>query len=254
MSKLLNLLLLFFCLTIGSNLFAQSSNGRIIDMQFRKVSAEHEKEFIEKETKYWSVVASQGIKEGQLVGWHLWKRVGFSGDDHNYVFLNVYKDLDQAVHSNFWSKADSVIGVNSSYFGTMDISTVTASKRFVLINGLGEGNSKYIVRNFSKTENANAFIDENINLWKPHFEKNMSKMGMTAWGIARQVYPQGADETTVYTYDFYDTLVNVYKALSGTHLSLYQNVVDKSNMKEIDPDGFSQRIIYERVMSVNSED
>ncbi len=117
-----------------------------------------------------------------------------------------------------------------------------------------------MIVNYGQPDNLGAFIDENKTLWKPFHERNIKEgtMGMTGWGLASVIYPQGNnDRFSVMTWDGFSKLSDAMNYLSysaSEEGSPFQEVAEKSNMAEIMPDGFEYRIIYELVMAVGFED
>ena len=74
------------------------------------------------------------------------------------------------------------------------------------------------------------------------------------------IYPTGnKGRFSTFTYDGFATLTDalIYSANSqnpDSDTGMYAEVLDKSKMNEIMPDGFEHSIIYERVMSLAAEE
>ncbi len=128
------------------------------------------------------------------------RKVGMAGSEANYLFVNIFKDFDQAANSNsIWDA--SVIGMNNS-----DIQTTSMREMIGLhyyqIEGAIQGAGKYSVHNYARPANLEGFVTENLKLWKPFFEKNMKakKTKQTNWGIGTRIYPAGSESgATVFT-------------------------------------------------------
>ena len=96
----------------------------------------------------------------------------------------------------------------------------------------------------------------------PVHKKNIANGtgGFTAWGLLSVIYPTGNQgRFSSFTYDGFATLTDalIYSANSqdsDNDDGMYAEVLDKSKMNEIMPDGFEYRIIYERVMSLSAEE
>ena len=77
---------------------------------------------------------------------------------------------------------------------------------------------------------------------------------MTAWGMASVIYPRGnQDRFSAFTYDGFNKLSDAMKYMSYNAPSddnPFADIMSKSKMNEIMPDGFNYRIIYERIMTV----
>lgn len=121
-----------------------------------------------------------------------------------------------------------------------------------------EGDYKYCIVNYAKPTDVGAFIEENRTLWKPFHTNNIKTgNGMTAQGMASVIYPSGnQDRFTVMTWDGFNKLSNAMEQLRFTTMDANNSdnpqadILSKSKMNDILPDGFEYRILYERVMTV----
>ena len=79
---------------------------------------------------------------------------------------------------------------------------------------------------------------------------------MKAWSISSVVYPRGnQDRFSVMTVDGFSKLSDAmeylrYQSPDATTPNPMADVLSKSKMSEILPDGFQRSIIYERVMTL----
>jgi len=239
--------------------FTSTAFGQIAYLQYRKVPANQEEKFVERETKYWSKVAKSAIDKGQLAGWSLWRKVGVTKQDApNYVFVNSYASIDQ-LDQNFWGDNMDALGdVKPEDVETMSFTEVPFDY-FVQFEDNIPGDYKYAIVNYGSPTSVGDFIQENKTLWKPFHENNIKNgSGMTAWGMASVVYPSGnQDRFSVFTYDGFNKLSDALDYLRYQDYSSdgeegpFADIMSKSKMNKLMPDGFSYRIIYERVMSVN---
>lgn len=249
MKKTLLVLSAFF---IVSTAFSQ-----VAYMHYRLVPQENQEEFEELETKYWSKVAQSAIDKGQLVSWTLWKKIGVTHRDHpNYVFTLIYENVEQAMNSNaFWDNIDA-LGVDMSLVETMSMSTHTFDY-WVQLEDFVDGDYKYALVNYAKPDDFAAFIEENRVIWKPIHEQNITNgvNGMTSWGLASVIYPQGKlGRFSCLTWDGFNNMVDAMNYLrydaSWEGDGPLADAISKSRMDEIMIDGFEYRILYERVMTV----
>ena len=82
---------------------------------------------------------------------------------------------------------------------------------------------------------------------------------MTYWGMSSVIYPAGNKAMfSVYTVDGFKSLNDALDYLRFTETSDnsmnaagWNDVIDKTKMDELTPNGFEHRIIYERVMIIN---
>ncbi|MFZ9057535.1 MAG: hypothetical protein EBT72_05235 [Flavobacteriia bacterium] len=234
--------------------FTTTLNAQVSSFMYVKVAPENQAEFERIEMTYWSQIAKKAIDEGKMQAWGMMRKVGMAGSEANYLFVNIFKDFEQAANSNsIWDA--SVIGMNNS-----DIQTTSMREMIGLhyyqIEGAIQGAGKYSVHNYARPANLEGFVTENLKLWKPFFEKNMKakKTKQTNWGIGTRIYPAGSESgATVFTRDGYENLADAMESLryqpSGN--SIYTSVLNKSKMSEYAPDGFTHRVIYESLMWQN---
>ena len=77
---------------------------------------------------------------------------------------------------------------------------------FVDEGSIAKGLGGAIQFNFARPKDLNGFIAENKTLWKSHFTKNMDKLGMVNWGVARKIAPRNKNTSTAVTWDMFNTL------------------------------------------------
>lgn len=241
-------------------LFVATSFAQISYLQYRHVPAEHEDKFLERETKHWSKVAQAAIAKGQMTSWSLWRKVGVlnsSDSSPNYVFVNTYAKLDQLDAPAIWAGNMEALGdVKPADIETGSFTTTTFDY-YVQLEDSVDGDYKYAIVNYAKPTDRSAFIEENKTLWKPLHEATIKKGGgMTGWSISSVVYPGGnLDRFSVLTVDGFAKLSDAmeylrYESPDPSTTSPFAEVVSKSKMGEILPNGFEYSLIYERVMTV----
>ena len=241
MKKIILLPLLLFSIT----LFGQN----IVEIHYRHVPSEHIAEFEDKEMRIWSKVKQNAIDNGDMLATAFF-RIADAGvvEDETiptHAFVLVYKDFKQLANSsNIWSSAEKVLGMNPNYISTNEISKTMMIQRFKLIDEiLPLREFKYAVWNYSKPKNFGGFVNENLKLWKPYFEKKIGQKGLAGWGILARVYPQGMNESSIVSYDHYTSLEEAMQALSP--MDFDPSILAKSKMSEYDPEGFRYRVLLE---------
>jgi len=168
-----------FSFLVASILFSQN----VVEIHYRHVPAEHIAEFETKEMDHWSKVKQNAIDNENLLATAFFRvaDAGLIEDESSptHAFVLVYKDFDQLANSNkIWSSAEKVLGMNPSYISTDDISKVMMIQRYKLIDELSPLREfKYAVWNYSKPKDMGGFVNENLKLWKPYFEKRVGKNG-----------------------------------------------------------------------------
>lgn len=248
---------LFVILIVGS------MNGQISYLQYRHVPADQDAKFIERETKHWSKVAEAAIKKGQMVSWSLWRKIGVTNANKNtpnYVIVNTYENLEKMDPNKVWSDNLDVLGdVKPEDIETTSFAAITFDY-YVQYEDHIPGEYKYALVNYAKPTDITAFIQENKSLWKPVHQARIDNImnAMTYWGMSSVIYPTGnQDRFTVFTVDGFKKLNEVFDYLRFTETSdsspnaaAMDELVGKTKMDELVPDGFERRIIYERVLTV----
>ena len=247
--------------TLFAILILTPSFSQVAYIQYRHVPAENEDKFVELETEHWSKVAKAAIDNGHMLEWTLWKKVGVTeADAPNYAFINVYETVEQMASNDHWADNIKVAGIDPDEVSTTGISSVTFDY-MVQIEDMIPGDFKYALVNYANPDDFEGFIMENKNIWKPIHQNNIKENhnGMTSWGIASVIYPQGnLDRFSCYTYDGFNTLADALNYMrfdsSWDEEGPLVDAISALRMDEIMIDGFEYRIIYERVMTVSAEE
>ena len=248
--------IVFLLFVFATNLSIYSQ--RVFEVHYRHVPMENMQEFEDLEMNHWYKVVQDAVNKGNLVSWSFHKRldagsIDFDEDTPTHAFVVVFKDVDQYLNSNkIWDNAAAILGADPNRFTTMNMSRTLMRQRYAIADGLGSTeNGKYSIWNYAKPKDLAGFLEENSNLWKPFFEKNMKKNGMVAWGVANRIYPQGMDASTVLTWDVFSSLSAAMKHLSNTEID--PQIINKSKMSEYDPDGFRYRVIMQTLKRTKSK-
>jgi hypothetical protein len=249
-------LILFLGLIITVNSLAQ-----VAYMQFRTVPLDRQEEFVEKETKYWSKVAKSAIDKGQMAGWSLWRKVGITTvDAPNYVLMNTFESIDKMDPAAIWSESNmNTMGVSPDMVETQSFAP-SAFDYWLQFEASVGGDFKYVVVNYASPQSRGAFIEENKTLWQPFHEKNIMEgsMGITSWGVLSVIAPTGNQTRfSVLTWDGFNKMSDAMKYKSYTSpentSNAWKDVLSKTKMAKIMPDGFEYSIIYELVMRISPE-
>ena len=240
------------------------SFGQISYLQYRHVPADQVDKFVERETKHWSKVAESAIKKGQMKSWSLWKKVGTTSADEetpNFVIVNTYESLENMDPNKVWSdNMDALGSTKAEDVETMSFAKVTFDY-YIQLEDRIDGKYSYALVNYAKPTDIAAFIQENKTLWKPVHQASIENIlnGMSYWSMSSVIYPTGnKGRFTVFTVDGFTKLNDALDYLRFTETSAnsdnsaaWNDILDKTKMDELTPDGFEMRIIYERVMTVD---
>ena len=245
MKKLFTLLLLF----VSISLSAQAS--QIYSMHFVRVEGDLEA-FETVQKTYMQKVAQNSVNKGDISFWAFLKRVTMDNIDDeerkNYLFVQSNSDVEAilSAKNQWWNNASSlltkqeqaIVGALSSKF------TWTSDSRHIFKDevSIQKSMGEYIQFNFASPKNLAGFISENKTLWKNHFSKNMSKMGMVNWGVGRKIAPTGMNTPSVSTWDMFDSLEDLMKYRVGFELP--SDVAKNSKMGSYNPDGWKYSPIF----------
>lgn len=254
MKKLVSII---WCLLVTA-----ASFGQVAYVQYRAVPADRETEFVENETMHWAKVAQSAIEKGQMEAWHLWRKVGVSEPGSpNYVIVNDFKSLDAMDQSAVWSEenmkamdADPNAVATNSY-------APTVAEYWFQVEDVVPGSSKYALVNYAKPDDLAAFINENKELWKPLHQANVNSDNdpLSSWVLMSVIYPTGnTNKFTAVAIDGFNDMtaaLNYLRYQETSSLSpAFQDVISKSKMNEIVPQGFEKSVIYELVKRIDREE
>jgi hypothetical protein len=242
-----NLLFILFLL------FSNLSTAQVVTLMYVEVSNENQQRFERLEKDYWSQIAKKAIDDGKMMSWIMLKEISIPGT-HKYLFVNYFENLEQLNQSSsIWNPEK--IGMNFEDIDTFGIKRIV-NVEYWKAEGLVGESAKYVIMNYFSPANLEGFVTENLELWKPWFEKSIknNRLKQTNWAIGTKIYPSG-NQTGSYaiTRDGFDSLSDAMEALSYQPLSksVYASIVEKSKLNEYVPNGFDKRVLYEVIKIVN---
>jgi len=210
------------------------------------------------ETQINAKVAQDAVNKGDVLYWGLFKVNKFkSGDEpgeYNYVWVQWANNIEDLLSSKtaWWNNSDKVLTpaeidqrntLSATYKGVKD------ERNFFVVEDEAydnNGTPNYYQLNFGRPASVSGFIAENKALWKPFFVKNMSKMNMNVWGVARRLtFPTlETSQSTVVSWDAFNSLEDLMKYRIGLNLPGLTEVSQKSKMSTYMPDGFSYAPVF----------
>uniref|UniRef100_UPI004047F601 hypothetical protein n=1 Tax=Algoriphagus sp. TaxID=1872435 RepID=UPI004047F601 len=242
-----NLLFILFLL------FSNLSTAQVVTLMYVEVSNENQQRFERLEKDYWSQIAKKAIDDGKMMSWIMLKEISIPGT-HKYLFVNYFENLDQLSQaSSIWNPEK--IGMNFEDIDTFGIKRIV-NVEYWKAEGLVGESAKYVIMNYFSPANLEGFVTENLELWKPWFEKSIknNRLKQTNWAIGTKIYPSG-NQTGSYaiTRDGFDSLSDAMEALSYQPLSksVYASIVEKSKMNVYVPNGVDKRVLYEVIKIVD---
>ena len=198
-------------------------------------------------------VAQDAVNKGDIGFWAALKVEKFDAFDdekgYNYVFVQWANSVDDllSTKSAWWNNKSKVLSateqeelntLSATFTWTKDLRDV-----FVVEDAATGSGGDYVQFNFGRPANVSGFIAENKTLWKPFYEKNMTKLNMAGWGVARRLTNGNeSDSPTVMSWDVFKTMNDLMKYRSG--FPLPKEMSDKSKMSQYMPNGFSSQPIF----------
>lgn len=233
---------LFITLLLAFNL----SFAQVYTMHGVRVLPENQELFEKIETKYVSKVAQNAVNEGKMLGWGLIKINQGIGENEgfNYVFVNSYKDIDQMnQNNNWWSNTEKVLGIEPD---VLFRNLIEESARYFYKQQMeiqGNSPSKHVAFFFGKANNINEYLKIE-KIWFGWHKKNMSKIGMTAWGVGTKFLPVNRKQSSnVMTWNLFDKKADIMRFVAGEDFGT--SPMPKTNAAEIMPKGWENIVIGE---------
>ena len=242
-----NLLFILFLL------FSNLSTAQVVTLMYVEVSNENQQRFERLEKDYWSQIAKKAIDDGKMMSWIMLKEISIPGT-HKYLFVNYFENLEQLNQSSsIWNPEK--IGMNFEDIDTFGIKRIV-NVEYWKAEGLVGESAKYVIMNYFSPANLEGFVTENLELWKPWFEKSIknNRLKQTNWAIGTKIYPSGNQTGSfAITRDGFDSLSDAMEALSYQPLSnsVYASIVEKSKMNVYVPNGVDKRVLYEVIKIVD---
>lgn len=255
--------LVFFALILFgiSNMSSQNS---VYSYDYRHVPTDEMEVFMANEAMYWSKVHAVLLKKGKLTGWSVMRRIGGLESEPNvYFFLgigplenldNLYKDYPEAVKEvrSAMDKEKLALIDERLKQPKFRVANVLLSRR----SFIGDGNTdwNYLVHNYAKATDVNAFLDAQDKYWKPFFEEHITKKNtkQVFWSTAAVINPRGDGYNwNCYTVDAFKNMSDVYDSWNKDIDFPEEGWKETSDlMKNKD---FYKRVIWRKVMHLDSE-
>ena len=67
-----------------------------------KVEKKDIEQFLNVETNYSKKIAQDAVNKDKLVGWALLQNTNPGPDDYNFIWVNIYPDINTAANENAW--------------------------------------------------------------------------------------------------------------------------------------------------------
>ena len=207
---------IFFCLFML--ITVNSLSAQIVVFSPVKVQPIDIKQFFNVEMNYSKKIAQNAIKNNELLGWALMQNTNIGPDDYNFMWVNIYPDIEAASNKNaWWNNSEKVLGVKPDILFS-DSSKYIYGKIYTYKMQMtipNTGPAAYVILNFATPDDIDALAVSSKKYIIPHFKKKMGENGMVGWGMATKIAPQGDEYSSVMFYDSYNSLDNAMKHLAG---------------------------------------
>ena len=236
---------------IFSIIFGLSLNAQVVVLHPVNIPSDQVQKFLNVETNYSAKVAQEAVNNGDLAWWGLLRAFNAVAGEYNYMWVNVYKDIDAAVStkSNWWNNSESVLGVKPDIL--LDgVNGAKADRRYFyqMRQQIDSGEpAQFVVFNFATPANPVKVLESNEKYVIPHFKKKMKSSGMKGWGAGTKITPQGSEYASFMTFDGFDTMANLMKHLSGDG-----EAVKGFDWSKLEPMAFDSKYIFEIVSSTTN--
>ncbi|MBT5507209.1 MAG: hypothetical protein HOK17_08745 [Flammeovirgaceae bacterium] len=237
-----------------STYMIQAQEYGVYSMHFVRIEG-NTADFEKVQSMYMQKVAKEATEKGDISFWAFLKRVTMDNIDdeerYNYVFVQSNTSIEAMLSekNNWWNDAPEVLSAEEqALVSALNAThTWTADSRHIYLDegSIAKGLGGFIQFNFARPANVDGFIQENLTLWKPYFEKTMDSMGMVNWGVGRKLAPLGANWAKVSTWDMFNTLDELMKYRIGYKLPA--DLLKKSKMGDHNPDGFMMMPIFQMI-------
>ncbi|HSO87712.1 MAG TPA: hypothetical protein VLQ91_14240 [Draconibacterium sp.] len=209
-----------------------------------KVKPENESRYLEVEKNIWKPLHIERAKQGNIVGWFLYK-VRFTGTNDAYNYVTVTLFSNPANLEDPWKNIDPVKvlpgkdldAVMKETGESRDLVSASVINRMASVyRDGGPGDFKYIQLDYMKVEQGkdNEYIDVETNVWKAvhqEFIKAGSRVGWSLWG---RVFPSGAG------LDYQYATVNYFSDFSKIGVADYNDAFSKAHAGKNTDDLFAK--------------
>ena len=190
-------------------------DAQIIVLQYRSVPQENVAEFMFRESTYWAELARKNVRDGKMLKWELWQRIGgyeLDADAHNFVFVNVYEDKYD-LDANIWDIQSIFPNRRLQDMATTGLGRTIHQLVLEQQTSAGIGVGTYAKINYAKVSDMDAFLEFESNVWQPFIDKAIidGNTSFVSWNLSTVVTPTGSnipfDAVTIDHFDKYSEAV-----------------------------------------------
>jgi hypothetical protein len=238
------ILLISICFLLYSKISAQeiiALNPIIVDKDDTEAYEKNNKDYIVK-------LAQDAVNKKEISGWVLLKKMHgelFPDNDVNYVLVSGFESINQLLNRpEWWNNSEEKFGIPADLITNNDMDW----KEIELYNThnqiTSEKDGKFVILNWAKPNKMSKML-EIQNKVETHFKKKMDKYGMTGWGFATSIAPQGKNFSTTLFWDVYDSFEGVLLHLNNQAVNIGLPDDLKDDFSQIVPSGWDSRVIFQ---------
>ena len=201
-ARTLSLILALLGLIMSFNAYTQTIPSLFVVVDFMKVDPADNTKYLEVEQNIWKPLHEERIEQGIIVGWFLYA-VDFSGsgDEYNYVVINLYDDADNL--ENPWNAEipQTVlpeIPVDEILKRTRETRENVKTELFYSIATAPdiplEVPARYLQVNYMRVDPGQQSAYERIesDIWLPMHNELIETGRTIGWGLWKSLFPRGA--------------------------------------------------------------
>jgi len=230
---------------------------------FRSVPDEELSTMIENEEYFWSKVAQDQIKKGNMTGWAMLQRMGGSSDEPNvlfYIGAGSKANIDK-LGSSFSEGSNNVMnkmGDGASVFINRGLDIPSRRVGQVILNRIHTefdsnwSHHNFVKTNFAKVSNVAKMNELQGKVWGKYIKKMMDRndTNQKLWSASNVVSPNGGGYN--WNYLTIDTYMSYGDVLDGGWTKT-PSIPDLSEINELMGGQFYKQVTWRVVMSVNSD-
>ena len=222
MTMVVTLMMIVVAVMTTLTSLAQDNSGLFAVVDLMKVNQGDDEKYVNVEENYWKPIHQERIKNGDIVGWQLYK-VRYTGtdDEYNYATVTLFDDPAKLEHPMQidWEKTHSESELKKMFTETMTSRQLVKKVLFMQVAGVDAGENaqptQYLQVNFMKVKpgGEGAYIENERKVWKPVQQEFVNAGTRAGWSVWQTLYPNGAGEPFQFvTVDDYNNFAQLGQA------------------------------------------
>ena len=214
---------------------------------------ENDIEAYEKNNKEYMVkLAQDAVDKKEISGWVLLKKMHgelFPDNNVNYILVSGFESINQLLNRpEWWNNSKDKFGIPIELLSNNDMEWKEIEIYQTKNQIVSDKEGKFVILNWASPNNMDKMIQIQ-NKVESHFKKKMDKHGMTGWGFAATIAPQGKNSSGTLFWDVYDNFESVLLHLNNQ--SVLEDLPNElwDEFGKIVPNGWDSRVIFQVVAS-----